>query len=689
MTYLYEQISPKAADVEHWRWAQAKTWLREYIEKLDEKELSKKFKQCEKDLCAAIAKLASELAWQHCLKRLTETEEQNLRAWDHVMRTKIRKGYSKYIERYRREARSYMEKCRTSIPAWIMPLYRVAETIKPNSGSFDVAIIDEASQSGPDALLLLFLAKKIVVVGDPEQISPSSSNIPLNQVHQLQKEYLRDVPQVVVAATGPQDSFFAFADILFRARVFLKEHFRCVPEIIEFSNQLCYSDKPLVPLKQYPPKRLQPVIAYHVADGYRTGKQAPVNPSEAEAVVKKISECCNNPDYDGKNMGVISLLGHRQAREIENMLLQEIGAEEIEKRNIVCGDAYTFQGDERDVIFLSMVVAVDDNKTLTAQTSRPIIQRFNVAASRAKDQLWLFHSPTTNDFGNTDCVRYKLLEYCQNPKREPVTIEGLNLDELRIKANARNRKIGAQPKPFDSWFEIDVFFKIFDRGYHVVPQFEIAGYYIDLLVRGMTRELCVECDGDRWHSEPEQREHDLRRQTQLERCKRVFWRIRGSEFYFNQGQAMESLWQKLDELNIAPGGKDKDDFTRTNKFNANGDQFGQNQNNNYNIKNKNKSYNEQNTSMSKVQKDRGRLDFTQGELQEAIISVLRECPNNSCTIKSLTSRICKYLGIRTRSIPRINFKNKIMRVLGSLIKENRIEQYKAKNERIRLVIHRG
>jgi very-short-patch-repair endonuclease len=668
-----------------WRWAQAKTWLQEYIDKLDEKELSENLKQCEEKICETTAKLASELAWQHCLKRLTKTEEQHLRAWDHVVRTKIGMGYSKYIDRYRREARSHMEKCRSAIPAWIMPLYRVAETIEPNTGSFDVAIIDEASQSSPDAILLLFLAKRIVVVGDPEQISPSSSHIKLNEVHQLQKEYLGDVPQSAVAAMGPEDSFFAFADILFPGRVFLREHFRCVPEIIEFSNQLCYRDKPLVPLRQYPPKRVPPVVAQYIADGYRTGD---VNPPEAEAIVKKIGECCNNQEYDGKTMGVISLLKDQQARLIENKLLQEIEAEEMEKRNIVCGDAYTFQGDERDVVFLSMVVAVDGNKTLTAQTRRPIIQRFNVAASRAKDQLWLFHSPTINDFRNSECVRYKLLEYCQDPKREPVTIEGLDLHELRIKANAQNRKRGDQPKPFDSWFEIDVFLKIIDRGYHVVPQFEIAGYHIDLLVRGMTRELCVECDGDHWHSDPEQREYDMRRQRQLERCERVFWRVRGSEFYNNQDQAMESLWQKLDELQIAPGGKDKDDFTIQNRSHPNKTSDTQNINTDSETNTANELPDEQNSSLNEEHEERGRLDFTPGELQEAITSVLQDCPNNSCTIKSLTKRVCKYLGVITRGSPLRRFEKRIMEVLEGLIREDRIERYKAKNERIRLVIHR-
>ena len=56
-------------------------------------------------------------------------------------------------------------------------------------------------------------------------------------------------------------------------------------------------------------------------------------------------------------MGVISLQGDAQARLIESMLMEELDASEIGERRIICGDAYSFQGDERDVMFLSLVAA--------------------------------------------------------------------------------------------------------------------------------------------------------------------------------------------------------------------------------------------------------------------------------------------------------------------------------------------
>ena len=62
-----------------------------------------------------------------------------------------------------------------------------------------------------------------------------------------------------------------------------------------------------------------------------------------------------------------------------------------------------------------------------------------------------------------------------------------------------------------------------------MPQFEIAGYFIDLMIFGDKNRLAVECDSDQWHG-PERWEHDTYRQRQLERCGCRFFRIRGSEY---------------------------------------------------------------------------------------------------------------------------------------------------------------
>ena len=58
-----------------------------------------------------------------------------------------------------------------------MPLHKVAGTIEMRPGTFDVVIVDEASQTGPEGLILQYLGKQCIIVGDDKQISPEAVGI--------------------------------------------------------------------------------------------------------------------------------------------------------------------------------------------------------------------------------------------------------------------------------------------------------------------------------------------------------------------------------------------------------------------------------------------------------------------------------------------------------------------------------
>src|SRR5690606_34682887 len=128
-----------------------------------------------------------------------------------------------------------------------------------------------------------------------------------------------------------------------------------------FSNDLCYSDTPLIPLRQYGPNRLPPLEHVFVSRGYREGSNnRTINRPEAEAIIERIAEMCDDSRYDDKTMGVVVLQGEAQAALIENQLLERLGAGEMERRRLVCGNPYSFQGDERDIMFLSLVAASNE-----------------------------------------------------------------------------------------------------------------------------------------------------------------------------------------------------------------------------------------------------------------------------------------------------------------------------------------
>jgi very-short-patch-repair endonuclease len=523
-----------------WNWTRANTWLLKFHSDRDADKLESEARSIQEILQHSMAELAAEKAWRYCFARLNNNQREHLMAWAAAI-NRIGRGTGQRAEIHRRNARAHMNECRDAVPAWIMPFHRLAETVDAKPEFFDIVIVDEASQSGPDTLALLYLAKQIIVVGDDQQISPEAVGIQREEVDLLSDRLIPDLPHR--DALGVESSLFNQAVIRFGGRIILREHFRCVPEIIRFSNDLCYSATPLLPLRQYPPERLEPIVVRHITNGFREGGTGYArNKPEAEAIVESIVQCTNDPRYlckkDDKHhpygkltFGVISLQGEEQSKLINHLLLTRLTPEEIDQRELVCGDAYAFQGDERDVIFLSMVAA--PNQRFSALVKEADKQRFNVAASRARDQVWLFHTVTLNDL-NPDCMRFKLLGYYSNPAAQQA----------------------GEPDwdKCDSDFEREVGRIIQSKRYRLIPQYEPfgpGGYRIDFVVEGLKSQLAVEVDGPH-HDDPEQIRHDMARQRQLERCKWVFWRVSASSFYFDREKAMASLWPKLEELGIHP-----------------------------------------------------------------------------------------------------------------------------------------
>ncbi|MFC2142632.1 AAA domain-containing protein, partial [Acidobacteriota bacterium] len=693
-----------------WIWAKTDRWLNDKCEKNNSVVLNENLELLEKKERDLLRKLASKKAWQLCMKELGETERQALIAWKQAVAS-IKLGKGRHAETHRETARRKLEECRKAIPAWIMPLYQVVQTTRPKVDSFDYVIIDEASQSGPEALLLCYIAKKIIVVGDDKQITPLHIGTNRDQVDYLRRMHLEEIPHN--EALGLEGSLFSQTELRFPGRVRLREHFRCMPEIIQFSNNLSYRAEPLIPLRQYGAERLEPIVTIHVKDGYRKGRSPNIlNEPEARAIVDKIIECCEDPDYKNLTFGVISLLGGAQSTLIRNILVNEIGATEIEKRNIHCGIPYDFQGDERHVIFLSMVDAPEEARVCRMVRDAETQRRFNVAVSRAKDQLWLFHSPTLNDL-RPDCLRYRLLKYCLNPTVRQSAIGEFDIEKIRQLATSRARERKNHPEPFGSWFEVDVFLKISDRGYRVLPQFEVADYRIDMVIEGLKGRLAVECDGDEWHG-PDQYEHDMRRQRELERCGLIFWRVRGSEYYRAPEFALNSLWEELENLKIWPQSRSCEYNSSEGRTKSEDEKFSfeteklqkeskikvqrKRRENEINFKEKNlfgkaenytkPQYGVTGPLLEKIPKPKNisdALSLKPEIIGELIVEALKKRPNYTCKKDDLPGLVLKLLVIVSRGKPRGRFKHKVFRALTQLEKESRILIYTSVNVRVKLI----
>lgn len=495
-----------------------------------------------------VQELAATRAWTHAVGpgRLTPSSRASLEQYAALVRRFGKTGGQYKVQR-QAEIRDAMDRCRPAVPVWIMPLYRIADQLRIAPDMFDVVIVDEASQAGLEASFLQYMSPRIVVIGDDKQVSPAAVGVDQQQLRDLGNQYLYDDPWRATWQ-DPQRSLFDEARMRFRGMLTLVEHRRCVPEIINFSNRIAYEpdNVRLIPVRQFGADRLAPIKTVFVEDGYeKGGSSTKVNPPEVEAVVTRIEECIADPRYDGLTFGVISLLGTAQAKTIEKALLERVSPEDWSARDLRCGDAADFQGSERDVMFLSMVAVPSETRRLAALTATQYVQRYNVAASRAKDQMWVFHSVRLDQLHNTEDMRFQLLDYCYGvQKRSAVD------DDRAVSAPVpENERVN----PFGSLFEQRVCNRLLDRGYSVVPQFPALGYSIDLVVTGASARLAIECDGDFWHG-PDAHQNDMARQRELERCGWTFVRILESEFYLDPARAMAAVWDRLAELDVHPSG---------------------------------------------------------------------------------------------------------------------------------------
>ena len=268
-----------------------------------------------------------------------------------------------------------------------------------------------------------------------------------------------------------------------------------------------------------------------VEDGNRSGD---INRPEAQFIVDEIKSIVTDPNMGGRSIGVVSLLADKQALLIWERLTDELGPEVLQRHRIACGDARTFQGKERDIMFLSMVSA--PNEVGAPLTRDTFAQRFNVAASRARDRMYLVRSVELGDLSDADRLRRGLIAHFEAPFAQ---------DELRVEDL---RKLCESP------FEREMYDELTQRGFWVTPQVRVGHYRIDMVVEGNNdARLAIECDGDKYHGADKWAD-DMQRQRILERAGWVFWRCFASAFIRRRKDMLDDLVKTLGERGIAPIG---------------------------------------------------------------------------------------------------------------------------------------
>ena len=525
-----------------WRWRQLKQELDRRAEESINRLLAEVHSR-QREARRLAGKIIDYRAWAALCDRIGLAEQQALVGFVKTM-DKMGKGFGKKVPALKARARELLDSARSAVPVWIMPLSRVYESFDPRSMKFDVVIIDEASQSDVTALAALYLGRRHIIVGDNEQVTPDAIGMRVDDVDRLIDVHLDGIPNSHLY--DGQTSIYDLAETSFVGGIVrLREHFRCAPEIIQFSNTLSYNNT-IQPLREPSSAGIRPAIVSERVEGRREDKR---NDSEAATIASLISACLRNSAYltndkgEPTSFGVITLLGHEQATVIGEKLWEYLGdhaPDVFTKHRLLCGTAAQFQGDERDVIFLSMVDGPPEEgrHRLTGDgPAKRYKKRYNVAASRARNQLWVVHSLDPVVHLKEGDLRRRLIQHARDP-------------------SAMMRAMDQQSAKTESELERRVLRWLQDAGYRVRAQWPVGALRIDLVVLGSdARRLAVECDGERYHP-PEKLLEDMQRQADLERMGWRFARVRGSVFFRDPARAMKPVVALLERMEIVPIGEE-------------------------------------------------------------------------------------------------------------------------------------
>jgi very-short-patch-repair endonuclease len=231
------------------------------------------------------------------------------------------------------------------------------------------------------------------------------------------------------------------------------------------------------------------------------------------------------------------MVGTQQAVYIDSILRRRLTVSEYQRRRILCGNASQFQGDERDVIFISMVNSpTESGRPLHLRTRDDARKVFNVAASRARDQLWVVHSLDPQKDLKPNDLRLKMITHAENP------------------AGLRPKTIEVAERKLNSELEKQVHEELVKAKYRTIIGCPVGEFTIDLVVVGKRgNRVAIQCDGDREITR-EALEAGLHKQMTLERLGWRFIRVRGSEYLRHPDETMRKIQKSLKKFEIQPLG---------------------------------------------------------------------------------------------------------------------------------------
>ena len=436
-------------------------------------------------------------------------------------------------------------------PIFLMSPISVAQFLPPGSLTFDLVLMDEASQVRPeDAIGAIARGGSVVVVGDSKQLPPTSFFD--RTIGAIADDADDDDPDALSATTvsaGAMESILTLCQARGMPARTLQWHYRSRhPSLIQVSNQAFYEHKLKFPPS--PERAGRDGLIFRRLNGVYDRGKTRTNPMEAhavaEAVIAHAREC---PDL---SLGVATLSVAQRDAILADLELLRSRHSELESffdrskhEAFFVKNLENVQGDERDVMFVSICYARDSDGYMS-QGFGPVSseggeRRLNVLFTRAKRRCEVFSSISHADIelrGTSVSVGRRVLhtylKFAETGQTDSPLPTGLAAD---------------------SEFEIAVGNRIRSAGYEVDFQVGSAGFRIDIGVRDPSSSnsyvLGVECDGAAYHSALWARERDRLRQQVLESKGWRLHRIWSTDWFNRPDAEFRKLLTAIDRAKAA------------------------------------------------------------------------------------------------------------------------------------------
>ncbi len=427
--------------------------------------------------------------------RLTAAQRKDIADYAALLQVMTGQDAQSINSSVKAKARSLQARVSSMFSCWAVTSLSARGKVPFEPGHFDLVVIDEASQCDiASALPLLFRAKRSVIIGDPMQLRHISA-VSKSKDSDLQTKYglVENRASWMYSVNSLYDVAAAVADPT--QIINLRDHHRSHSDIIEFSNRVFYGGKLRVATRYTHLKRpnnREPGIIWQDVKGQtiRPGSSGAQNSIEAKAVVDAIENLLVLRGYQG-SVGIVTPF-RAQAQLIQSFISQNPRlSDACERAELLVDTIHRFQGDERDVMFFSPVVA-EGIQAGALSFLRSNGNLFNVAITRARGLLHVVGDRTAAGTCGIDYLE-RFAEY--------VSRLGIPTAVLPDSANiplGPDYPAVARPERVSDWEHI-LYRALYAAGIRSIPQYTVEQYDLDFAVIVGDRKLNIEVDGERYH----------------------------------------------------------------------------------------------------------------------------------------------------------------------------------------------